>query len=181
MYRLSKARSGFSRHRKALLLKQQFMALVGYVRCSEILTGPARAVTIDYGRVAYGYGCSQACKAHGPTVPTRALYCRVDVRVPTIPKNIDNPKTIHIEEGWFHTQTSAVIGPYDFPSSGPGPLIVIMRRCGHIHTGVLWVICMFFGHGVARNACSLRFTCGHPRGPIVFQTGMGTSVHAVLW
>ena len=89
----------------ALLLKQQFKALVGYVRCLEILTGHARAVTTDYGR--FSYGCSQARKANGPTVPTRAPHGtrRVDVRVPMIPKNTDNQKnarmhvTMHIEEG----------------------------------------------------------------------------------
>ena len=104
MHGLSKAPCGFSRRRMALLLKQQFMALVGYVGCLEILTGPARAVTTDYGRFAHG--CSQARKAHGPTVPARAPYGTrgVDVlQVLTIPKDTDNPKnarvTMHIEEG----------------------------------------------------------------------------------
>ena len=66
----------------------------GFVQCLEILTGPARSVTTDYGRFAYG--CSQTRKAPAiaRTVPTRAPYGtrRIDLRVLTIPKNTDNPK-----------------------------------------------------------------------------------------
>ena len=68
------------------------------VWCLEILAGPARAVTTDYGRFANG--CSQVSKAptRAGTVPTRAPYGtrRVDVRVLTIPKNTDNPKNAHM-------------------------------------------------------------------------------------
>ena len=79
----------------------------GSVYCLEILTGPARIVTTDYG--GFTYGCSHARKAsaRAGTVPSRAPYGtrRVDVRILTIPKNTDNPQnarmhvTMHIEEG----------------------------------------------------------------------------------
>ena len=54
--------------------------------------------------------------------------------------------------------------PVRLPKSyGPGPLIGIMRCCGHMHTGVLWVICIFFSHGVARyRTCTLQ--CHVPLG-----------------
>ena len=79
----------------------------GSIQCLEILMGPARTVTTDYGRFAYG--CSEARKAFARAckVPTRAPYGtpRVDVRILSTPKNTDNPQnarmhvTMHIEEG----------------------------------------------------------------------------------
>ena len=161
----------FSRHRMGLLLKQPFVALVDQYGCLEILTGPARAVTTDYGR--FTYGCSQACKAsaRARTVPTRAPYetRRVDVRIPTIPKNTDNPKnarmhvTMHIEK---LTSYGLPKGhrPVRLPMSyGPKPLVGITRCCDHMHTGVLWVICVFVGHVVARyHTCTLPVPKGAP-------------------
>ena len=79
----------FSRHRRALLLKQPFMALVDHVRVLRNPYGPARihVVTTDYSRFAYG--CSQARKA---SARARTVHvCRVDVHILTIPKNKDNP------------------------------------------------------------------------------------------
>ena len=86
----------------------------GSVGCLEILTGPARAVTTDYGRFAYGCLQSRKASARARTVPSRAPYGthRVGVRVRTIPKNTNNPTnarkhvTMHIEEGLFYTRTS---------------------------------------------------------------------------
>ena len=119
----------------ALLIKQPFMALVDHVRCLEILTDPARTVTTDYGRFAYG--CSQARKAsaRARAVTTRAPYGtrRVDIRILTIPKNTDNPQNacmhvaMHIEEGWFHTDFPRVIGPYCSPSPTARDLSYALR------------------------------------------------------
>ena len=70
-------------HRMALLENKQFMAYW----CLEILTGPARVVTIDYCQFAYG--CSQARKA---SATARTVHvCRIDVRILTIPRSTDNP------------------------------------------------------------------------------------------
>ena len=72
----------FSRHRMALLLTSPYgSAFKTTVHgswttygCLEILTGPARVVTTDYGRFAYG--CSQARKA---SARARTVHvCRVD-------------------------------------------------------------------------------------------------------
>ena len=67
-------------------------------------------------------------------------------------------------------------------SYGPEPLVGITRRCGHMQTGVLWVICVLFGHGVERYVrvpYRLRkFTCGHPMGLCGFHMGVGTSIRS---
>ena len=79
--------------------------------------------------------------------------------------------------------------PVRLPTSfGPGLLVGITRCCGHMPTGVLWVICVLFGHGVAiYRTCTLKIPLGsrastlgtRPR-PCGFHTGMGTSVRSVL-
>ena len=67
------------------------------------------------------------------------------------------------------------------PQVPKGPLVGITGCCGHMHTSLQWVICMFFGHGVARyRTGSVSFACKHPRGSYGFHTGMGTSVRSVL-
>ena len=136
----------------ALLLKLLW-ATYGLCTVRRNHTGPARAVTTDYGRFAYG--CSQARKAsaRARTVPKRAPYgtCRVEVRVLTIPKNTDNPKNARMHGHicmWPCTSKKDFIcglpkghRPDWLPKSyGQGPLVGIMRCCGHMHTGVLWVI-----------------------------------------
>ena len=76
----------------------------GSVWCLESLTGPARAVTIDYGRFAYGCSQPRKASARARMMPTRAPYGTRMIEV-TIQKNTDNPKnarmhvTMHIEEG----------------------------------------------------------------------------------
>ena len=76
--------------------------------------------------------------------------------------------------------------PVRLPNSyGPGPLVGITGCCDHMHTGLQWVICVFFCHGVGEIPYvyltgSVRFMCGHPKVPCRFHTGMGTSVRSVL-
>ena len=52
--------------------------------------------------------------------------------------------------------------PVRLPTSfGPGLLVGITRCCGHMPTGVLWVICVLFGHGVAiYRTCTLKVPLG---------------------
>ena len=58
--------------------------------------------------------------------------------------------------------------PVRLPKSyGPGPLVGITRCCGHMHTGILLVICVFFGHGVARyRTCTLQVPYGSRAGTL---------------
>ena len=47
--------------------------------------------------------------------------------------------------------------------------------------GVLWVLRMFFDHGITRYRMrtlkgSIRFMCGHGMGPFGFHTALGTSI-----
>ena len=136
----------------ALFLNSHSWVLWTTYGCLEILTGPARAVTTDYGRFACG--CSQARKAsaRARTVPTHAPYGtrRVDIQILMIPKNTDNPYNIRA-----HPKRVISYGvpkghrPVRLPKSY-GPLIGITRRCGHLQMAVLLVICVFFGQGVER-------------------------------
>ena len=69
-------------------------------------------------------------------------------------------------------------GPVWLPKSyGPEPLVGITLRCGHMQTGVLWVICVLFGHGVERYVrvpYRLRKVhVGAPYGPIWIPYGHG--------
>ena len=77
----------------ALILKQLFVSLGDQVRVLRNHNGPARAVTTDYGRFAYGCSLARKASARARMVPTRASYGtrRVNVRILTIPKNTDNP------------------------------------------------------------------------------------------
>ena len=126
--------------------------LTGSERCLEIFTGPARAVTFDYGRFAYMFSQARKTSTRARTVPTRAQYGtrRVDVRNLTIRKK----NRLHIERPYIcdHAHRRRMISyglpkghsPVRLPKSyGPGPLVVITRCCGHMHTGVLWFICVF--------------------------------------
>ena len=53
-----------------------------------------------------------------------------------------------------------------------------MECFGYIHTGVLWVLRMFFEHRIARYRMhtqkgSVMFMCGHYTGSLGFYTGLG--------
>ena len=159
---------GFSRHRTAPLLKQPFMALVDHVRApygaKKSLRAPyeqLRLVRSVYMRVF----TSPLSISKGPYLAHTAPYGtrREDVLILTIPINTETPQnarmhvTMNIEESCFHTDFPRVIRPYGSPSYGSGPFICITRCCGHMHTSVLWVICVFCGHGVARyRTCTLH-------------------------
>ena len=56
--------------------------------------------------------------------------------------------------------------------------ITRMQCFGYMHTGILWVFCMFLDHRVARNRMrtvtgSARFMCRHRMGSCWFHTGLG--------
>ena len=69
--------------------------------------------------------------------------------------------------------------PVRLPKSyGPGPHVGITRCCGHMHTGVLWVICVSVVTGL-QDTVRVPYV-RPPRGPCGFHTGMGTSVRSVL-
>ena len=56
--------------------------------------------------------------------------------------------------------------------------ITRMQCFGYMHTGVLWVLCMFFDHRITRYRMrtlkgSVRFMCGHRTGSCGFHTGLG--------
>ena len=72
------------------------------------------------------------------------------------PKNAR--KHVNMKKGDFIRGLPKGHRPVRLPKSyGSGPLVGNMRCCDHMHTGVLWVIRMFFGHGVAKlRTCTLR-------------------------
>ena len=91
--------------------------------------------------------------------------------------------TMHIDEEWFHTKFPRVIGPYGSPSPTAG-------TTGR-HNAMLWShaygSCMGYLRILWSRGCkipyvyltgSVRFTCGYPRGPRGFHSGMGTSVRS---
>ena len=143
----------------------------GSVRCLEILTGPTRAVTTDYGR--FVCGCSQARKAsaRARTVPTRSQRTQITQRTPVCMSPCTSTKDDFIR-GLPKSHR-----PLRLPKSyGLGPLVGIMRCCGHMHTGALWVSYL---HVLLSRGCkipymyltsSIRFTCGYPRGHCGFHT-----------
>ena len=155
-----------------------------------VLRNPYRPRT--NGRFAYG--CSQARKASARVrmVPTRALYGtrRVDVRILMIPKNTDNQKNasmhmpMHIEEGWFHTAFPRVIGPTASQVLRFGTTCGHYAMWSHAYGCSMGHLCFLWSRSCKISYVyldgSVRYTCGHLRGPYGFYTHMGTSVHSVL-
>ena len=62
--------------------------------------------------------------------------------------------------------------------------ITRMQCFGCMHTGVLWVLCMFFDYRIARYRMrtlkgSTRFMCGHRTGSCGFHTSLG--IRLCMW
>ena len=150
----------------------------GSVWCLEVLTGPAQAVMTDYGQFAYGG--SQACKAFAKahTVPTRAQYGTrsVDVWILTHRAPICMWPCTWKKDDFI--QTSQVLQP---GTTGRHYAMLWSHAHGRSMGGYLHVL---WSRGCkipyVYLTGSIRFMCGHLRGPCGFHTTIGTSVHSVL-
>ena len=90
--------------------------------------------------------------------------------------------TMHIEEGWFHTEFPRVMGPYGSQVLRAG------TTCRHYATlwshangrsmGYLRVIWSRVERYVRVPYMLRKFTCGHPIGLCGFHMGVGTSIRS---